>query len=442
MLAEVPAAGPGAVAALDALRAGKESAGGLLVAVRGGRAVAVYPWGQASLPFGVPVSERTLFHLGSNGKFMTTVAVAQLVEAGAVAFDDPIGEHVANLPPAMAGIALSHLLHHTSGIPDYTEFFPDWDRPQTREIVLGAMQDKPLQFQPGEGWSYSNSNYLLLGWLIESVTGQKYADYVQRRLFEPGNLPTARADAAQQIVPLRAEPYEFEDGTPRHAVRMEDGVSRAPDGGLLFSALDAAPWRVALDGHRLVSAATMQRLLAPGRLSTGRAAPYGCGVFLEQTRGAPVRRHTGGVPGFISNWITWPASDLSILAMTNSASRNGPPLTDMVLTLAEAIQPGVSWAGLDPMGDGSDRRSRLLRALIERAEGAPAPDGLLAPEMAWRPDASLARVSGLTSLAPLEQWPAGDDPGQGELVRYRVTLASGVRYLVVGWTADDHIYWM
>lgn len=439
--AQTPPPGPDAVAALDALRTGKDSAGGVLAAVRGGRMEAVYTWGMASLPFDVPVTDRTLFHLGSNAKFMTSVAVAQLAEAGALAFDDLIGTHVPDLPPAMAGVSISQLLHHTSGLRDYPEFLPDWDRPQTREIVIAAMKDQPVLFQPGESWSYSNTNYLLLGWLIETVSGRSYADYIQARVFAPAGLPTARADAAQQVVRHRAEPYEFQDGAPRHAVRMEDAVSRAPDGGLLFSALDAAPWRAALDGDRLVSAAGMRRLLAPALLNTGRLAPYGCGVSLEQTRAAPVRRHTGGVPGFISNWITWPAADLSILALSNSAAQNGPSLTEMILTLAESLQPGVTWTGLPAMGDGSDRRSRALRSLLQRPEGAPAPDGLLAPELAFRPAASIGRAPGLTDLVPLEQWAVGDSPGQGDMVRYRLTVPAGTRYPVVGWTPDDRIYW-
>lgn len=441
-LAQTPPPGPDAVAALDAARAGKDSAGGVLVAVRGGRAIAVYPWGRASLPFDVPVTDRTLFHLGSNAKFMTSVAVAQLVEAGALGFDDPIGRRLPDLPPSMAGVSVSQLLHHTSGLMDYPGVLPDWDRPQTREIVLAAMKDQPVLFQPGESWSYSNTNYLLLGWLIETLSGQSYADYIQARVFAPAGAPTARADASQQVIPHRAEPYEFQDGAFRHAVRMEDGVSRAADGGLLFSALDAAPWRAALDRDRLVSAATMRRLLAPAAQNTGRLAPYGCGVFLEQTRGAAVRRHTGGVPGFISNWITWPEADLSILALTNSMAPTGPALTDMILTLAEALQPGVSWRGLTPVGDGSDRRSRALRSLLERAAGAPAPDGVLAPELALRPAAALRRVSGLTGLAPLEAWPVGESPDQGEMVRYRVSTPGGDRDLVVGWTPDDRLYWM
>jgi len=437
-MAETPPP-PATMRALDALRQGKSTVGGVLVAARGGRTAAIYAWGEASVPFQVPVTERTLFHLGSNAKEMTAIAVLQLVEAGKAALEDPIGRHVRGLPDAIARATVAQLLHQTSGVVEYGDLLPDWDRPQTRDVVLGVLKDKPPVFEPGARWAYSNTNYLLLGWLLEDVTGLSYAELVRQRLFEPAGLPTARADAAQRIVPNRAEPYEVTAEGVRHAVRMEDGVSRAADGGLLFSALDVAPWRAALDRNRLVSAATMARANSPGMLNSGRLAPYGHGVFLQRTRGQRLFSHSGGVPGFISNRMTWPDADLSILCMVNSASRTGVSLDSMVLTLAEGLQPGITWQGLEPRP--ADARTRALTALLTRPEGEEAPAGLLAEEFAGSSPAALRRVRPGTTLAPLESWLVGDSPRQGEMTRYRVTRDDGVRDLVVGWTPDDRIYW-
>ncbi|MDB5420344.1 MAG: beta-lactamase [Brevundimonas sp.] len=430
-----------AVTALDALRKGKTTIGGVLVAVHKGQTVALYPWGKASLPFDVAVNERTLFHLGSNGKLMTSVAVFQLIEAGLVGPNDPIGAHVQGLPPSIAGIQINHLLHHTSGLIDYPEVLPDWDRPQTRDIVIAALKDQPVHFQPGESWQYSNTNYVLLGWLVADVSGQSYADYVQARLFNSAGTPTARADASQQIIPNRAEPYSIDSDGIRHSVRMDNEVSRSADGGVLFSALDVAPWRAALDTNRLLSAQSMSRIVSPGQLTSGRLAPYGCGVFLQRTRGADLWRHTGGVPGFVSNWLTWPQADLSILAVINSEGSGGVALGDMITTLAESIQPGVTWTGLAPAGDGSDVRTRALRSLLERSANSPAPDGLLASELSWMSGDGMARVQGLEKIVPLESWYVGANPAEGEMTRYRLTRGGVQRDIVVGWTADDRIYW-
>lgn len=439
--AHAPAPSSAAVVALDALRAGKTTTGGVLVAVRSGQVVALYPWGRASLSYDVPVGEQTLFHLGSNGKLMTSVAVFQLVEAGLVDIDDPIGAHVKDLPPVLAGVPIRNLLHHTSGLIDYPDLLPDWDRAQTRETVIAALKDVAVQFQPGESWQYSNTNYLLLGWLISDVSGRSYADYIQTRLFQPAGAPSARPDASQQIIPNRAEPYSVGDEGIRHAVRMDDEVSRAADGGVLFSARDVAPWRAALDANRLISADSMSRIVAPGRLNSGRLAPYGCGVFLESSRGAALWRHTGGVPGFVSNWMTWPQADLSILAMVNSEGPGGVRLDDMITTLAESIQPGLTWTGMAAAGDGTDARTRALRGLLERPAGTPAPAGLLATELAWRPQDRLPRFSGLETIVPLETWRVGADPIEGEMTRYRLMRRGAQRDLVVAWTADDRLYW-
>lgn len=439
--ANAPAPSNAAVVALDALRAGKATTGGVLVAVRSGQVVALYPWGKASLAFDVAVGEQTLFHLGSNAKLMTSVAVFQLIEAGLVDIDDPIGDHVKDLPPVLAGVQIRHLLHHTSGLIDYPDVLPDWDRAQSREVVIAALKDQPVQFQPGESWQYSNTNYLLLGWLISDVSGRSYADYVQARLFHPAGAPSARADASQQIIPNRAEPYSIGVDGIRHAVRMEDEVSRSADGGVLFSAKDVAPWRAALDANRLISADSMSRIVAPGRLISGRLSPYGCGVFLESARGAPLWRHTGGVPGFVSNWMTWPQADLSILAMVNSDGPGGVALDDMITALAESIQAGVTWTGLSAAGDGEDARTRALRGLLQRPAGSSAPAELLATELAWRPRDRLPRVNGLEAVVPLETWRVGADPAEGEMTRYRLIRRGIQRDLVVGWTSDDRIYW-
>ena len=431
------------VAALDELRAGTSTVGGAIVAVRDGRPISTYMWGKASLPFDVPVTDRTLFHIGSNAKLMTAVAVLQLATAAGISLDDPIGAHLPGLPAIMAAAPISSLLHHTSGLPDYSEVFPDWDRPQTREIVSAAFQDKALAFPTGAAWSYSNTNYLILGWLIEHLSGQSYGDYVRTRLFEPAGMPTARVDAAQQVVQNRAEPYEIgEDGAIRHAVRMEDGVSRAADGGLLLSVQDAGPWRAALDRNRLISAEDMARVLTPAPLSSGRLAAYGFAVFLDQTRGAPLLRHSGGVPGFGSYWMTWPEADLSILAMMNSMGGKGAPMERMALTLAESIEPGVTWLEQEPMGDGSDARTQALRGLLQRPEGAPPASGLLASEQAHRDGVQLPRAPTLQDIRPLERWFIGDGPKQGEMVRYRVWLPTRTAELLVGWTDEDQIYWI
>ena len=114
----------------------------------------------------------------------------------------------------------------------------------------------------------------------------------------PAALPSARVDSAGDVIPDRAEPYEYADGRFVHAVQLERSVSAAADGGVLFSARDIAPWSAALAGERLVSRTLMAQATTGALLTTGRQVPYGFGWFVERTAGHPMQRHAGRVPGF------------------------------------------------------------------------------------------------------------------------------------------------
>ncbi|HEX8662094.1 MAG TPA: serine hydrolase domain-containing protein, partial [Brevundimonas sp.] len=128
--------------------------------------------GLASLPFQVPAQATTLFHLGSVSKQLTAALVLELVEAGAIALDDPVGRHARNLPASFATVPIRNLLSHTGGVPDY-EGLPGFetDRFIGREAFLSGAGALPTDFAPGEAWAYSNTGYVLLGYLLADVTG-------------------------------------------------------------------------------------------------------------------------------------------------------------------------------------------------------------------------------------------------------------------------------
>ena len=138
-------------------------AGVAVTVVREGQAIGFWSAGDASLPFRVPVTDHTLFHIGSVGKHITALAVMQLVDAGSVMPDAPVGGYLEGLPPSWAAIPVRRLLTHTSGLPDYGRVIRDWDRPQSRELILNAIGTAPLLFAPGTAWAYSNTNYVVLG---------------------------------------------------------------------------------------------------------------------------------------------------------------------------------------------------------------------------------------------------------------------------------------
>jgi D-alanyl-D-alanine carboxypeptidase len=397
--------------------------------------------GHASLPFRVPVTQRTLFHIGSVGKHITALAVMQLVAAGAVELDAPLGRYVKDLPEAWAANPVRCLLTHTSGLPDYGTVIRDWDRPQGRELILNAIGALPPLFGPGEAWAYSNTNYLVLGWLIEAVSGLPYTGYLRDRLFDPAALPTAREDSGEDVIPDRAEPYDYRGGRFVHAVQIERSVSSAADGGVLFSADDMAPWAAALAGNRLVSAALMAEAATPARLATGRQVPYGFGWFVERTRDHDLLRHAGRVPGFGALFMRLPEEGLWVAVMANTTPP--PPLLLMALTAAEAFSPGSTFLSLPSVGDARDPRTLRVRAMFERGHAALDADWF-APEMR-----ALLRVAPgavppplpagmrFDGLEPIESYAVEG----GRMVRYRATLGEHTAHYLFGWTEDERIFW-
>lgn len=416
-------------------------AGAAVTVVRDGAAVGFWSAGYASLPFRVPATDSTLFHLGSVGKHVTALAILQLVDAGRVDLDGALGAYVPGLPAAWAAIPVSALLHHTSGLPDYGTVIKTWDRPLGRDVILAAIGTRAPLFAPREAWAYSNTNYLALGWLIEAVSGESYAGYLRHRLFGPTALPTAREGSGQDVIPRRAEPYEFRDGRFAHAVQMERSVAAAADGGVLFSARDLAPWAAALCGNRLASPALMAAAVTPARLVTGRPAPYGFGWFVDRTRGHDMQRHAGRVPGFGALLMHLPAPGLWVAVMTNTTPL--PPLLLMALTAAETFSPGSTFLSLPSTGDARDGLTLRAREVLERGD-RPLTLEWFAPEIQVLLRAGLAAVppalpSGmrLDRLEPIESYAVAG----GRMVRYRATLSGHTAHYLFGWTEDDRIFW-
>src|SRR5579872_7096747 len=157
----------------------KQFMGAVLVA-RGNNLLLNKGYGFANLEWDIPDSPSTKFRLGSITKQFTAACILRLEEMGKLKIEDPIKKYLPDAPAAWDKITFFHLLTHTSGIPSFTSF-PDYRSteaaPTTPEKLVARFRDKPLDFEPGEKWSYSNSGYVLLGYLIEQISGQSYKDF-------------------------------------------------------------------------------------------------------------------------------------------------------------------------------------------------------------------------------------------------------------------------
>jgi CubicO group peptidase (beta-lactamase class C family) len=238
----------------------------------------------------------------------TAVAVAQLAEAGNVAYSDPISRYLPDYPAAVARqVTIDHLLTHRSGIPD---FFADLTRFQEvlastnpQRDYLPLFRDEPLHFTPGARFAYSNSNYLLLGAIIEQVSGLSYEEYLQRHIFDPAGMAATSLSAAGIDERLLAQNYteldaalQLVDGPRQLATAFQGAIGSAAGGGYTTVG-DLLRFDGALRAHKLLSAAATETLLTD-RVDYERPGyRYAYGFIVRQQGGEQFVGHSGGSHG-------------------------------------------------------------------------------------------------------------------------------------------------
>ncbi len=299
-----------AKAEIDAHRA----VGLTIVVARGDQLVESAGFGFADVAKQVPATSETLYRIGSVTKQFTAVAILQLLEQHKLALTDDVRTYVPDFPAHDATITIEHLLTHTSGIPEYTE--GDWmiagQRPLTRAEVLARFTSKPLEFAPGAKWSYSNSNYYLLGLVIEKLTNQKYLDAIRERVM----LPAGMAHSGACTTPALAHGYASAVG-PVDALPFDNGPPFAA-GALCATAPDLIAWQRALEHGKVISPASLAAMRTNKLLSTGAPSGYGYGVFIADLQGHHRIEHEGGIQGFISELARYPDDDVTVVVLANT----------------------------------------------------------------------------------------------------------------------------
>ena len=322
-VAKLPKSHQGTVAQLadEFLRARDFS--GVVLMARDGHVLFEKAYGLANRELDVPNKLETKFQLGSVTKQFTAMAVMILVEREKVRLADSICDYVENCPRAWAGITLKHLLTHTSGIPSFTDF-ADNDRyerlPMTPLATIERFRDKPLDFAPGERFTYSNSGYLLLGYIIERASGEKYEDFLRENIYEPLGMIDSGYDHPRIILKDRASGYSKEHGRVRNATYMEMDTPFA--GGSMYSTVgDLLRWDQALYTEKLISQKMFNQAFTPfeGPYPKGWwwRHRYGFGWFLTKWFGRSLIWHDGGTSGFSSAILRYPEDRTLVVVLEN-----------------------------------------------------------------------------------------------------------------------------
>jgi CubicO group peptidase (beta-lactamase class C family) len=322
--------------------------GAAVIVTRDGEVLYRSVRGMANLELGVPLEADMVFAIGSMSKQFTGAAIALLEQRGELSIDDPITKFLPNYPTHGHEITLAHLLAHTSGIRSYTGIL-GWmvtkiKEDVTPEELVDGFKNEPMDFAPGERWLYNNSGYVLLGAIIEKVTGKSYGDFVAQEIFAPLGMTSSYYGSHDQIISRRATGYDGSPGEYRNAQYFSMTQPYAA-GSLLSTIDDLAKWDHALYSNCLLSDEVREKMMTPFKLKDGSSTNYGYGFGIGKLRDRPSVGHGGGIFGFTTYGMRLQQERVYVAVLTNSTGH--PVRVDEVAWRLAAIAIGEPFPEFD-----------------------------------------------------------------------------------------------
>ena len=430
----------------------RERIPGLALGVyRDGKIVKAEGYGIANLEWDVPVKADTLFQSGSVGKQFAATSVMMLVEEGKVGLDDPVHKYFPDAPETWKGIKIRNLLSHTSGLGEYEDgprtkpdgpFYLRLD--MTEDELYKRIAAMPMDFKPGEDWSYRNTNYVLLGILIHKVTGQFYGDYLQDRIFKPLGMTSTRIISDRDIIPRRASGYELDKGQLKNQEWVSPTFNSTADGTLYFTVLDLEKWDAALYTEKLLKRSSLKQMWTVMKLNNGQPnkAHYGFAWEINEINGHKVIEHGGAWQGFTCNISRYVDDKLTVVVLTNLDAGHAQP-GKIAHTVAGLYIPALMPVVTKPIEDKEPQTTLLVRNLLQEFASAKANPDQFTPELRAKLfPAAVEGMSGylkeLGTLKSLDLIKRGDE-GEQRSYEYRATYESMELLLSLQLTKDNKI---
>ncbi len=286
---------------------------GTVLVVKDGKTLINQGYGSADLEWNIPNTPSAKFRLGSLTKQFTAASILLLEERGKLKVEDPISKYMPDAPAAWSNITIYNVLTHTSGIPSFTGF-PDYATTEWKDTtpteLVARFRDKPLDFEPGAKFSYSNSGYVLLGYLIEKISGQTYADFVQQNIFTPLNMTDTGIDSNAAIIPQRAQGYTPSKQGIHHSGYISMTIPLSA-GAIYSTTGDLLKWEQALYGGKLLTPASLTKMTTPFK------SDYAFGLSVRTVDGHKLITHNGGIEGFNTSLNYYPDDKLVVIVLGN-----------------------------------------------------------------------------------------------------------------------------
>lgn len=324
----------------------RDTPGCALAVLRDGAVVYQRGYGMASLEHGVRITPETVFDIGSAAKQFAAASLLLLARQRSLSLDDDVRRWVWELPDYGRFVTIRHLIHHTSGIPDYIGLLSLAGRRtedlSTEEEALAALSRRPkLEFEPGSRYEYSNSGYFLQSIIVRRASGQSLRDFARENIFEPlGMKSTDYLDDHARPVPHKATPYA---PAAEGGFRVDQSDwEQVGDGGLQTTVLDLARWLRNLSDGAVGGPEFVRELATPGRFNSGRPMSYAFGLRVDEYRGTPQVGHGGAWAGFRAAFMTLPERRFSAMAFCNVSNAGPARLVRQVadIYLEKELGPG------------------------------------------------------------------------------------------------------
>jgi len=304
-----------------------------------GQTVFEKAFGLAEMEHSIPNTPQTIFESGSVAKQFTAAALVLLEQDGKLKIDDPVKKYIPELPDYGKPLTIRHILTHTAGLRDWGSVMSltgagRGDRVVTQDIALDVIiRQKDLDFEPGAEYSYSNSGYQLAAIIVERVSGKKFGEFTQERIFKPlGMTNSSWRDDYRRLVPGRAQGYSKQGPNAPWMLNMPI-MNVVGNGGMLTTIGDWLKWNAALDsktfGEPFIAAMETQ-----GVLNDGRKISYALGLDVGSYKGIKEVAHSGGTAGYQTYLARFPEKKVSVAALCNGA----PPFSgDIVYSIADEV---------------------------------------------------------------------------------------------------------
>lgn len=307
--------------------------GGEFLVAKAGKIIYQKSFGKANIELDVNLTSENIYQIGSMTKQFTAISVLILEEKGKLNVNDAVSKYIPDYPMGDK-ITLHHLLTHTSGIKDFTRMKTLQEiskKEMTPKMVVDFFKNEPVDFLPGEKFDYNNSGYVLLGYIIELVSGIEYEEFIQKNIFDKAGMTKSYYSSDRKIIPKRAYGYQKKEYGYVNKTQISFSIPFS-SGSLMSTVGDMLKWQNALNNHLLLKAENSQKAFQKYKLNNGEYYTYGYGWHIREMNGVISREHGGSIFGFKSMGVYIPSEDIYVVGFSN-CDCNSP--TQVTLDIAK-----------------------------------------------------------------------------------------------------------